>query len=137
MGWRQFRHWRHRLEPDPWKDRPKGPPRLGKRIKRLLWVWWPWALLGVAFTVVDQWEWAATCGILAVISFVITPAERAPQFGLDHQFAVADSVFLSTIIGATGETLLHNNSITILNNGDEFYPPMLEAIRCAQAVNHD
>ena len=36
--------------------------------------------------------------------------------------------FLSTIAGATGKPFLRGNSLKVLNNGDEFYPSMLDAI---------
>src|SRR6185503_10396694 len=40
--------------------------------------------------------------------------------------------FVDSIVGATGAPFVKNNKITILNNGDEFYPAMLEAIRGAK-----
>ena len=39
--------------------------------------------------------------------------------------------------GATGVPLAPGNRIDILNNGDEFYPAMLEEIASAQSVGHD
>jgi len=130
---RLVRRWRYRLAPDPWRDRPKAPPALGKRLRRVIWLWWPWAILAVVFTARDQWGWAAGAALLAGFTFLATPAEQSPQFGLEHQFAVADPEFLATMTGATGERPIEGNGIAILNNGDEFYPAMLDAIRQASA----
>ena len=79
-----------------------------------------------------EWVWAAATAAMAMISFLIMPTERAPQFGLDHDFTTSDPEFLSSIVGATGEPFSTGNSIVVLNNGDEFYPAMLDAIRGAR-----
>jgi len=82
-----------------------------------------------------HWGWAIASGLTACVSFLGTPLERPPQYGLDHEFAVGDPEFLTTMIGATGEELIDGNRITILNNGDEFYPAMLDAIqRAARSI---
>ena len=69
---------------------------------------------------------------MAFVSYLIAPAEVAPQYGLDHEFAVDDEEFLPTMAGATGVPFLPGNALTILNNGDEFYPAMLDAIASAE-----
>ena len=40
---------------------------------------------------------------------------------------------LSTVAGASGSPFLDGNTLELLNNGDAFYPPMLAAIREAEA----
>jgi hypothetical protein len=65
----------------------------------------------------------------------MTPTEQSPQYGLDHEFTTRDPEFLPTMAGATGETPIAGNAITILNNGDEFYPAMLEGSARA-AIDH-
>jgi cardiolipin synthase len=47
---------------------------------------------------------------------------------LDHEFTVDSDEFLPTIEGATGVPFTGGNRVEILNNGDEFYPAMLQAI---------
>jgi cardiolipin synthase A/B len=126
------RRGQRHLAPNPRADRPKGRPAIGKRLRQLVWLWWGWAVLSIAFTIADEWGWAATTGLMAGVSFLVMPSERPPQFGLDHEFAVSDPEFLPTMIGATGESPIAGNRVSILNNGDEFYPAMLEAIRNAK-----
>ena len=98
----------------------------------MLLAWWLWALIAIVATVLDQWWWAIGTGLFAVVCFVITPAERAPCYGLDHAFGVDDPLFIPSMSGTTGVELLAGNRIDILNNGRAFYPAMLDAIRHAE-----
>ncbi len=68
---------------------------------------------------------------LAVVTYVLRPAERPPRLGLDHIDPAGSSAFLDTVAGVTGAMFVPGNTVTILNNGDEFFPAMLEAIRGA------
>ena len=43
---------------------------------------------------------------MALVSYLITPAESPPRYGLDHEFAVDDEEFLPTMAGATGVPFL-------------------------------
>jgi cardiolipin synthase len=106
---------------------------LWTRARALLWSWWPWFLISLAALVADRWLWAFGTGAMAFVSYLIAPAERSPRFGLDHEFTIESDEFLATIAGATGVPLAGGNRIDVLENGDEFYPAMLEDIAGAQA----
>jgi len=69
---------------------------------------------------------------MGLISYLIAPAAPPPRFGLDHEFAVDSPEFLSTVAGASGAPFIAGNSLALLNNGDRFYPSMLEAITHAE-----
>src|SRR5450830_1172529 len=129
---RMARRWRYRLAPDPLHRKPKGVLPFWSRMRRLLWSWWPWAAACLWALVHDKWGWAIGTGSMAVISFLIAPVEAAPQYGLDHAFSIDDDEFLPTMAGATGVPFLAGNNLTILNNGDAFYPAMLDAIAAAE-----
>ena len=129
---RVARYWRYRLAPDPLQRRPKGVLPPWTRARRLLWSWWPWLIACLYNLVHDKWGWAIGTGLMAFFSYLIAPTEFPPQYGLDHEFSVDDEEFLPTIAGATGVPFLPGNRIDLLNNGDEFYPAMLEAIRQAE-----
>jgi cardiolipin synthase len=126
------RYWRYRLAPDPLKRRPKGLPLFWTRARRLLWSWWPWAVGFLYAMVHDKWGWAIGTGLMGLISYLIAPTEFPPRYGLDHEFSVDDPEFLPTMAGATGVPFARGNRLDILNNGDAFYPAMLEAIEQAQ-----
>ena len=83
---------------------------------------------------VAQHEWwgALAVGAWSAVCSLTTPAEFPPQFGLDHGLAVGSVDFLHTMEGAAGVPLAPGNSLELLNNGDQFYPAMLAAIRGAK-----
>src|SRR5262245_43763245 len=127
------RKWRHRLEPPSTRARrPKGLPGLWTRVRRLIWAWWPWAIATIWALVTDSWNWAVGLGLMAVITYLSTPRERPPTYGLDHVIPTEDPAFLDSVVGLTGVTFLEGNRVDLLNNGDEFYPAMLRAIGDAQ-----
>jgi cardiolipin synthase len=134
--WRQgrvARHWRRRLAPDPRYRTPKVKPTLSVRARRLFWSWWPWSIATIWALVTDRWYWAIGLGLVALITYLTTPTEGPPRFGLDYEFPIDAEEFLSTIVGATGVPFAPGNRVELLNNGDEFYPSMLDAI--AHATN--
>jgi cardiolipin synthase len=101
-------------------------------LRRALWSWRLWALFFVASLIADRWGWAAATGLIAVFTYMLAPAERAPVYGLDHEMGVNSEGFLNSLVGLTGTPFLDGNLVTILNNGDEFYPAMFDAIRHAR-----
>jgi cardiolipin synthase len=126
------RRWRYGIAIDPRYREPKGESSLWTRARKILWSWWPWFIVSVASAVTDRWGWAFGAGAMAFVSYLVTPTERSPRYGLDHEFAIDSDEFLATITGATGVPLVGGNAIDILNNGDEFYPVMLEEIARAR-----
>lgn len=117
---------------DPRLTKPKGVATLWTHVRRLLWSWWPWALLAVYY--IDQRNWWAAFGIglWSGVCSLSTPFEFPPQYGLDHNLTVADPEFINTMAGAAGVPFVGGNSVALLNNGDEFYPAMLDAIASAE-----
>lgn len=126
------RRWRYRLAPDALHRKPKGVLPFSTRLRRLFWSWWPWGAACLWYLVHDKWGWAISMGLMALTCYLITPVEASPQYGLDHEFAVDDDEFLATMAGATGVPFLAGNALKILNNGDAFYPVMLEAVQSAE-----
>ena len=130
---RTARRWRYRLAPNPATTPEKAPPRWTTRLRRLFWHWLPWAIIACVCLATQKWTAFSVAGVMAWISFVTMPLEHSPQRGLDHEFSIADPEFLPTVAGATGHNPLPGNRLTLLNNGNEFYPAMLDAIRDAEA----
>jgi cardiolipin synthase A/B len=120
------------MAPDPLTRKPKGLMPFWARARRLFWSWWVWAPLYLWASLNDQWPWAAAAGSMAFISYLITPTEFPPRYGLDHELAIEDAEFLPTMAGATGVPFVPGNRIDLLNNGDAFYPSMLDAINGAE-----
>jgi cardiolipin synthase len=117
---------------DPRWTKPKGMATAWTRIRRLLWSWWPWALVAVYLITERNWWGALGAAMWAAVCSVSTPAEFPPQYGLDHDLEVGSEAFLDTMAGAAGIPFVRGNSLELLNNGDRFYPAMLEAIEEAR-----
>ena len=94
--------------------------------------WWPWAIICLWGLVTDRWGWGAACGCAALVNYLMTPDEFPPVYGLDHEFDIESADFLHTVSGATGMVFVAGNKIELMNNGDEFYPAMLEAVDRAE-----
>ena len=118
----------------PLQSRVRKPAAtLATKARRLLWAWGMWAALTLALTAVGHWGWAIATGLLAFVSHLIRPQVDPPQLGLDHEFDTKSPEFLTTMAGATGVPFVPGNSFEILDNGDAFYPRMLEDVRSAAA----
>src|SRR4029453_2007153 len=76
--------------------RPKGVPGLWTRVRRLIWAWWPWGLATVWALVADAWHWSAFFGVMAFVTYLSTPRERPPTYGLDHVIPTEDPAFLDS-----------------------------------------
>ena len=70
---------------------------------------------------------------MSLVAYLITPREQPPVFGLDHRSSTASAEFMPSIVGMTGTGFRRGTKVDLLNNGDEFYPAMLEAIAGARA----
>ena len=116
----------------PFARRPVGLPGLWTRLRRLLWSWWLWAAVAIVLTVRDVWGWAIGTGVTAAVAYLLQPTEFPPAYGLEHDLSVEDPGFVSSLVGTTGTPFLGGNAVAIFNNGDEFYPAMLDAIRGAR-----
>ena len=137
---------RPRSRPHPFRERPvprrwrtlqeqrrkRGAPWLSTRIRRIIWLWQPWAILCGYFLIEDRYYWAAGMLALSFATYLLRQGERPPQLGLEHTDAAGSRAFLDTMAGLTGVTFQPGNRLDLLNNGDEFYPAMLEAIGRAQ-----
>lgn len=131
-GRRTRASWRHKAA-DPLSRAPKGVLTFWTRARRLLWSWWPWAIVSIWGIGQAKWGWAFGAGAMAVVSYLIAPPSAPPRYGLDHEFSIDSPEFVGTVAGASGSPFLPGNSLELLNNGDAFYPRMLDAIRGAQA----
>jgi cardiolipin synthase len=102
------------------------------RLRRFLWLKWLLVLVWAAEATWKKWLLVFILALFASIIFLLSPVEEAPEYGLDHDFAIESPEFLASIAGVTGTPFVPGNRIDIYNNGDEFYPAMLEAINQAR-----
>ena len=126
------RRWRAGLHQHPNARRQIGVRTTWAKVRQLLFAWWLWGIFAIIALIYDNWGWAIGTGVLAIFAFLAWPSEVPPRVGLEHEFGVDEEEFLTTMAGSTGIPFFEGNTIEILNNGDEFYPVMLNAIAAAQ-----
>jgi hypothetical protein len=61
-------------------------PALSVRARRLFWAWWPWFIAAMWALATDRWYWGGGLGLVAFVTYVTTPTEGPPRFGLDTSF---------------------------------------------------
>jgi cardiolipin synthase len=61
-----------------------------------------------------------------------SPSVHPAFYALEPGIDTASAEFRTTMSGMTGMPLVDGNRVSIYNNGDEFYPAMLDAIESAQ-----
>jgi cardiolipin synthase len=94
--------------------------------------WWAWLAIAL---VLEMAGWRITGLLAGVLSFVLyhtSPDSHPAVYALEPDFDTGSSEFRSTMAGATGMPLVGANRVQIYNNGDEFYPAMLDAIESAR-----
>lgn len=111
--------------------------RLGKlermdRIRHVMRAWWTW--LGIAIVLLQSGYWylALVAALFSFVFYHTSPARHAAIYALEPDLDTASLEFRETMAGMTGMPWVGGNRVTIYNNGDEFYPAMLEAIESAR-----
>jgi cardiolipin synthase len=122
----------YRLSP----RRPK-PKRLGRlerwdRVRRLIRTWWIWLAVAIAAYLTGHWIVSLIAGVLSFIFYHTAPESHPAVYALETDLNVESTEFPLTMAGMTGMPLVPGNQIALFNNGDEFYPEMLEAVESAQ-----
>lgn len=94
--------------------------------------WWLW--LSAALVLDLNGYWLAALPVAGVAwLFYYTAADRHPAvYGLSPGFDTRSDEFRETVEGMTGTPLVEGNRVTILENGDGFYPEMLAAVELAR-----
>jgi cardiolipin synthase A/B len=85
-----------------------------------------------------QPRWATALGAAAVggaatlfVARNFFPTEKKIRHEIITDYAVGDDVFVRTMGNLLGPPLLKGNKVTALENGDQIFPALLEAIRSA------
>lgn len=110
----------------------EAPLGVGTRLRSFIWSGWLLILLEAAELSWKQWLGIAVVLLLAFVLWLFRPVEAEPQYGLDHEFAIASEEFCPSITGATDTPFQAGNRIEIFSNGQAFYPVMLAGIEQAQ-----
>ena len=123
----------YRLSP----RRPK-PKRLGRLerwdwIRRVIRTWWIWLAVAIGAHLTGHWIVALITAAWSFFFYHTTPASHPAVYSLETDLSVESPEFPITMAGMTGMPLVPGNRVALLNNGDEFFPAMLEAV---ESANH-
>ena len=70
--------------------------------------------------------------LLVVLAMNFATPEKKLERKIEHRYGVADPQFKREMGVMLGPAILHGNHVTDLENGDEIFPAMLEAIHSAR-----
>jgi phosphatidylserine/phosphatidylglycerophosphate/cardiolipin synthase-like enzyme len=102
--------------------------------RKLFWSWWVWVAVALAAEASSHGNFAAGFATMGFIFYLLAPREHIPRFGLDYKFPIRSDQFLPTVMGVPGVPFIPGNKVTVLTNGDQFYPAMLKAIASAEKM---
>lgn len=83
--------------------------------------WWAWTLLIIG-----------AIALVGVIGALFLPDWPEPEYTLGVDAAPGSDTFVASAAGFLNLPLLRGGTVTVLQNGEAFYPAMLEAIRGAK-----
>jgi cardiolipin synthase A/B len=70
--------------------------------------------------------------LAVIVAINLKGGEKLVRYQLDERLEVSSPAFLHTMGNLLGPQMLGGNELTAYQNGDQIFPPMLEAIRGAQ-----
>src|ERR1051325_5308184 len=93
--------------------------------------WWRFAI--------EEWIALTLAFLGIVLVFCLFFIRRHTlEYHFQHGFSVFDPEFIGSALALSDPTLIGGNKIELLNNGDEYFPAMLEAMRAArQTINFE
>jgi cardiolipin synthase len=88
--------------------------------------------IAIAAHLLGHWVWTLIAGITSFFFYQTTPETHPAVYALETDLNVESPEFPITMAGMTGMPLVPGNEVVLFNNGDEFFPAMLEAIEAAE-----
>ena len=122
----------YRLAPQRAKPKRLGRLESWDRVRRFIRTWWIWLAASIFAHVQDHWIWSVITGIVAFFFYHTTPESHPAVYALETSLSVESPEFPVTMAGMTGMPMIPGNRVALFNNGDEFFPDMLDAIESAQ-----
>src|SRR6187551_984178 len=89
----------------------------------------PWSRKRMIWTIAIT---AVVTLLLVVVAMNFATPEKKLERKIEHRYAVSDPQFMREMGVLLGPAILPGNTITDLENGDEIFPAMLQAIASAK-----
>lgn len=93
--------------------------------------WWLWSSVAVWLYWLERYAGALIAATVSYVVFHLSAKWHPAIYPLESIADIESVSFHATMAGVTGMPLIPGNRVAIYNNGDEFYPAMLEAIESA------
>jgi len=122
----------YRLAPARTKPKRYGAVDFPDRVRHVVRAWWAWLAIAIAAQWAGHSGFAIAFGAVAFFQYHTSSETHPAVFPLEADLDVDSMEFQNTIEGVTGMPFVPGNRVAIYNNGDEFYPAMLDAIEAAQ-----
>ena len=120
-----------RLAPRPPRPKRFGARDFPDRVRYVVRAWWAWLAVAIVLQGGGHWGYAIAAGAMAFFQYHTSAETHPAVYPLGAELDVDSMEFQNTIEGVTGMPFLPGNRVAIYNNGDEFYPAMLDAIDSA------
>ena len=101
---------------------------MARRRRNDHWLNTPWWILTLG-------EWIGlvlALGAIVSLLCILLIRRHTLEYHLEHTFAVSDAEFLGSALAISDPVPIEGNAIEVLQNGDEYFPAMLDAIRAAK-----
>ena len=102
------------------------------RVRNVVRAWWAWFAVALLLEFIGLRITGILAGAISFALYHMSPDFHPAVYALEPDFDSDSAEFRETMVGATGMPQVDGNRVQILNNGDEFYPAMLEAIESAR-----
>jgi len=102
------------------------------RVRHVVRAWWTWLGVAIVLQLAGHWGYAIAAGVMAFFQYHTSAQTHPAVYPLETDLDVDSIEFQNTIEGVTGMRFVPGNHLEIYNNGDEFYPAMLDAIEAAE-----
>lgn len=120
------------LAPRPPRPKPFGTMDFPDRVRHVVRAWWAWLAAAVALEAGGHSGFAIAFGAVAFFQYHTSAQTHPAVYPMERDLDVDSVEFQNTIEGVTGMPVIAGNHVAIYNNGDEFYPAILDAIEAAQ-----
>ena len=88
--------------------------------------------IAIAAHLFGNWVLAVIASIVSFFFYNTTPRSHPAVYALETDLDVESPQFPLTMTGMTGMPLVPGNQVALFNNGDQFFPAMLDAIESAE-----
>jgi len=104
----------------------------GDRVRNVIRAWWVWLAVALVLEGFGRHISASIAGALSFLLYHTSAVSHPAVYALEPSFDTESPEFTTTMAGATGMPVVEGNGVALYDNGDQFYPAMLQDIESAR-----